>query len=323
MSRAATVALVRWFHDPACTDVVQAGGKGASLARLAAAGLPVPPGFVVTSAAFATFLAETGLEETIRAVLATIDPEQRRTLEVAADELRRRIVEAPIPLELDAAIAAAYAELGHGEPVAVAVRSSAVAEDSQHASFAGQQETFLDVRGVDALLERVRACWASFFSPRALFYRAKKGSLEDLAFAVVVQELVVPDKAGVLFTADPVQRRRDVLVVEAVWGFGEALVSGEAIPDHYEIERASGRVVRTIVPVKRSMLVRADGGGLVERPVPEHQQRDRVLDDRELAVLRALADHVERSFGLPQDVEWAMAGEELFVLQSRPITTIA
>ncbi len=323
MSRAATVALVRWFHDPACIDVLQAGGKGASLARLAAAGLPVPPGFVVTSAAFATFLAETGLEETIRAVLATIDPEQRRTLEVAADELRRRIVEAPMPLELDAAIAGAYAELGHGEPIAVAVRSSAVAEDSQHASFAGQQETFLDVRGVDPLLERVRACWASFFSPRALFYRAKKGSLEDLAFAVVVQELVVPDKAGVLFTADPVQRRCDVLVVEAVWGFGEALVSGEAIPDHYEIERVSGRVMRAIVPVKRSMLVRADDGGLVERPVPEHQQRARVLGDRELAVLRALADHVESSFGLPQDVEWAIAGEELFVLQSRPITTIA
>ena len=323
MSRAATVALVRWFHDPACTDVAQAGGKGASLARLATAGLPVPPGFVVTSAAFATFLAETGLAATIRSLLREVDPDQRRALEAAAEELRRAILTAPMPLELDAAVAGAYAELGHGEPIAVAVRSSAVAEDSQQASFAGQQETFLDVRGVDAVLEGIRACWASFFSPRALFYRARKGSLDDLAFAVVVQELVVPEKAGVLFTADPVQRRRDVLVVEAVWGFGESLVSGEAIPDHYEIERTSGRVLRAIVPVKRTMTARGEHGGLVERAVPEHLQRARVLDDRELVALRELAEQVEAFFGLPQDVEWAIGRGELFVLQSRPITALA
>ncbi|MCX2727984.1 PEP/pyruvate-binding domain-containing protein [Thermomicrobium sp. 4228-Ro] len=323
MSRAATVALVRWFHDPACTDVAQAGGKGASLARLAAAGLPVPPGFVVTSAAFATFLAETGLAATIRSLLQQVDPNERRVLEAAAAELRRAILTAPLPIELDAAIAGAYAELGHGEPIAVAVRSSAVAEDSQQASFAGQQETFLDVRGVDAVLDRVRACWASFFSPRALFYRARKGSLDDLAVAVVVQELVEPEKAGVLFTVDPVQRRRDVLVIEAVFGFGEALVSGEVTPDHYEIERTSGRLLRAIVPVKRSMTVRAEDGGLTERAVPDELQRARVLDDRELATLRELAEQVEAFFGSPQDVEWAIARSELFVLQSRPITTLA
>lgn len=323
MSRATTVALVRWFHDPACTDVAQAGGKGASLARLATAGLPVPPGFVVTSAAFATFLAETGLATTIRLFLREVDPDQRQALEAAAEELRRAILTAPMPLELDAAVAGAYAELGHGEPIAVAVRSSAVAEDSQQASFAGQQETFLDVRGVDAVLERIRACWASFFSPRALFYRARKGSLDDLAFAVVVQELVVPEKAGVLFTADPVQRRRDVLVIEAVLGFGEALVSGEVTPDHYEIERTSGRVLRAIVPVKRTMTARGEHGSLVERAVPEHLQRARVLDDRELVALRELAEQVEAFFGGPQDVEWAIAGGELFLLQSRPITTLA
>jgi pyruvate,water dikinase len=323
MSRAATLALVRWFHDPACTDVAQTGGKGASLARLATAGLPVPPGFVVTSAAFATFLEASGLVATVRTLLRRVDPQQRRQLEAVAAQIQQAIGAAPLPLELDAAVAGAYAELGHGEPIAVAVRSSAVAEDSQQASFAGQQETFLDVRGVDAVLDRVRACWASFFSPRALFYRAQKGSLDDLAIAVVVQDLVVPDKAGVLFTADPVQRRRDVLVVEAVWGFGESLVSGEAIPDHYELERASGRLLRAIVPVKRSMLVRRDGGGLVEQAVPESLQRARVLEEGELAALRALAEHVEASFGMPQDVEWAIAAGQLFVLQSRPITTLA
>jgi phosphoenolpyruvate synthase/pyruvate phosphate dikinase len=323
MSRAATVALVRWFHDPACTDVHRAGGKGASLARLAAADLPVPPGFVVTSAAFAAFLAENGIDARIRALLQRVDPTERRALEDVAADIQELILTQPLPLELDAAVAGAYAELGHGEAIPVAVRSSAVAEDSQQASFAGQQETFLDVRGVDDVLARIRACWASFFSPRALFYRARKGSLDDLAVAVVVQQLVVPEKAGVLFTVDPVQRRPDVLVVEAVWGFGEALVSGEVTPDHYEIERGSGRLLRCFVPPKTQMLGRGATGGLIALAVPEEQQRLPVLSEAERAALVDLAVRVEAFFGVPLDVEWAIAGGELFVLQSRPITTLA
>lgn len=322
MRRAATAALVRWFDDPACADVTQAGGKGASVARLATAGLPVPPGFVVTSAAFAAFLEATGLDATIRAVLRQLDPGQRHQLEAIAAELRQLITSQPIPLELDAAVAGAYAELGHGEPVPVAVRSSAVAEDSHQASFAGQQETFLDVRGIDAVLERIRDCWASLFGSRALFYRARKGSLDDLAFAVVVQQLVVPEKAGVLFTADPVQRRRDVLVVEAVWGFGESLVSGEVTPDHYELDRRSRQLLRSLIPLKSQMLVRAEQGGLITVSVPEHRQRARVLDEQELAALCALAEQVEAFFAAPQDVEWAIAEGQLFLLQSRPITTL-
>lgn len=321
MSRTAAGALVRWLTDPACLDVSQAGGKGASLAKLASAGLPVPPAFVVTSTAFAHFLAQTGLEAAIRRILADLDPNERARLETAAAELHRLITTQPLPLELDAAIAGAYAELGAGEAVPVAVRSSAVAEDSQQASFAGQQETFLGVRGIESVLDRVRACWASFFSPRALFYRAKKGSLDDLAFAVVVQRLVVPDKAGVLFTADPVQRRRDVLVVEAVWGFGESLVSGQVVPDHYQLDRRSGQLLRAIVPVKTRRLV-AEQGHLTEHPIPPEQQRARVLSDEELALLLALGEHVEAFFGTPQDIEWAIAGGEVFLLQSRPITTL-
>ncbi|MCS7257177.1 MAG: PEP/pyruvate-binding domain-containing protein [Thermomicrobium sp.] len=323
MARSATTALVRWFHDPACTEVPQTGGKGASLARLAAAGLPVPPGFVVTSAAFAAFLEETGLETSIRTQLRNIDPTQRAKLEAASAELRYLITSTPLPLELDATVASAYAELGHGEPIPVAVRSSAVAEDSRQASFAGQQETFLDICGIDHVLRRIRDCWASFFSTRALFYRAQKGSLEDLDFAVVVQQLVVPEKAGVLFTADPVRHRRDVLVVEAIWGFGESLVSGEITPDHYELERSSGRLLRALVPPKPHIVVRREPGRLASVPVPEDRQRARVLEEQELAELCRLADQVEAFFATPQDVEWAIAGGQLFLLQSRPITTLS
>lgn len=322
MQAISTDMFVRWFHDPTCTDVTQSGGKGASLARLAAAGLPIPPGFVVTSAAFAIFLEGTGLTSAIRSVLQRLDLSQRRELDRAAAELQSLILNQPLPTELEQAITNAYIELGKGGPVAVAVRSSAVAEDSQQASFAGQQATYLNVCDTSAVLARLRECWGSFFSPRALFYRAQKGSLDDFAFAVVVQQLIFPEKAGVLFTADPVQRRRNILVIEAVWGFGESLVSGEVTPDHYEIERQYGRVLRAIIPAKTHKLIQAEHGGLTPVPIPESQQRAPILDERELFALCTLANQVETIFGNPQDVEWAIENGRLFLLQSRPITTL-
>jgi pyruvate,water dikinase len=191
-------------------------------------------------------------------------------------------------------IAGAYARLG-GE--AVAVRSSACAEDSELASFAGQQETYLHVQGAAEVCARVVDCWASFFSERALFYRARKGSLDDLAMAVVVQRMVAPEKAGVLFTVDPVQRRRDRMVVEAVFGLGDQVVSGQVTPDHYVVDRAGVRRLERLV----------NGG---------------VLTDDELARLAELGVALERHFGRPQDIEWAIADGEIFLLQSRPVTTL-
>ena len=268
---------VVWFGDERCLDVACAGGKGASLARMTAEGLPVPAGFVIPSWA----LEEAVDGERLAAAARAGDHAGAQALVLQAE---------PSGRELDDA----YARLGEGR---VAVRSSACAEDSETASYAGQQETFLNVEGADEVRRRVVECWASFFSERALFYRERKGSLDDLRMAVVVQQMVAPDKSGVLFTVDPVQRRRDRMVVEAVFGLGEQVVSGEVTPDHYCVDRAGS--------VKRERL--ANGG---------------VLQPAELAELARLGASLEERFGGPQDIEWAIAGGQLYLLQSRPVTTL-
>ena len=272
-----TEPAVVWFRDEACRDVACAGGKGASLAAMTVAGLPVPPGFVVPSW---TLERSVGAERLLILV--------RGGDHGAAGDLVRA---AEPPRE---AIEEAYAALGAGP---VAVRSSACAEDSETASYAGQQETYLNVSGAEDVCRRVVDCWASFFSDRALFYRQRKGSLDDLRMAVVVQQMVDPEKSGVVFTVDPVQRRRDRMVIEAIFGLGEQVVSGHATPDHYVVDRAG--------EVKRERLV--NGG---------------VLSAGELAALAELGRSLEERFGCPQDIEWAIAGGELYLLQSRPVTTL-
>jgi pyruvate,water dikinase len=268
---------IAWFGDEGCADVRVAGGKGASLAAMTAAGLPVPPGFVVPAHVLEQAVDSARLRELARAQ----DSGSAQTL----------VRESEPPRE---AIADAYGRLGGGP---VAVRSSASAEDSDTASFAGQQETYLHVSGAAEVCARVVECWASFFTERALFYRARKGSLDDLAMAVVVQRMVDPEKSGVLFTVDPVQRRRDRMVAEAVRGLGEQVVSGAVTPDHYVLDRTGA--------VKREQL--QDGG---------------VLTAAELVRLATLGRGLEERFGGPQDIEWAIAGGEIYLLQSRPVTTL-
>jgi pyruvate,water dikinase len=269
-------ALVR-FDDAGCADVRVAGGKGASLAAMTAAGLPVPPGFTIPAAILEGSVDGERLRELARAQAHA----EAQALVLAADPPREEI-------------AGAYEALGGGR---VAVRSSACAEDSEAASFAGQQETYLNVEGAEEVCTRVVECWASFFSERALFYRSHKGSLDDLAMAVVVQRMVDADKAGVLFTVDPVQRRRDRMIIEAVRGLGEQVVSGEVTPDHYVTDR-SGTVKRSTLP---------NGG---------------VLGESELADLAELGRTLEEHFAGPQDVEWAIEGGCVYLLQSRPVTTL-
>jgi pyruvate,water dikinase len=291
------------FTDERACDVACAGGKGASLARMAGLGLSVPPGFVVLAEALSSALDESGDRVRLRAALG--DPAGAQA-----------IVGALRP----PAVQAAYAALGDGDP-AVAVRSSAVAEDSDEASFAGQQETYLHVRGAASVAERVRDCWASFFSERALFYRAQKGSLDDLAMAVVVQQMVEPDVAGILFTVDPVQRRRDQMVVEAVFGLGETAVSGSVTPDNYVIAR-DGRLKRSRIAQQPYALVGLPDGGTEERPLPPEAGAAPTLGDDDLRRLAELGRLLEDHGGGPQDIEWAIAGGVLYVLQSRPVTTL-
>jgi pyruvate,water dikinase len=294
------------FAERDCLDVALAGGKGSSLARMASLGLPVPPGFVVPAEALADALPDGGAE--LRALAERQDAE-------AAQELVRTVELDPT---LRRAVLDAYAALGPGD-APVAVRSSATAEDSEAASFAGQQETFLHVRGGDLVRARIRDCWASFFSERALFYRSRKGSLTDLGMAVVVQRMVNADIAGVLFTIDAVQGRRDRMVVEAVIGLGEAAVSGAVTPDHYVIRR-DGRVRKAQIHEQPYAIVADEAGGVVERPLDPGEGGARKASDELLAELARLGDDLEQRSGVPQDIEWAVERGELYVLQARPVT---
>jgi len=286
------------FADEACLDVSRAGGKGASLARMSALGLPVPPGFVVSADVLAAALPDAG--DALRAAL----PDAGRAQAIVA--------EAEPPDE----IGARYEALGDDAPVAV--RSSACAEDSEAASYAGQQETYLHVRGREEVRDRVRDCWASFFSERAIFYRSRKGSLDDLGMAVVVQRMVRADVAGVLFTCDPVHHRHDRMVVEAVLGLGEAAVSGALTPDHYVLKR-DGTLKRARVAPQPFALFPVEAGGVEERVLGDEGAAQKLDEDR-LRELARIGDDLERRLGGPQDIEWAIEGGELFVLQSRPVT---
>jgi pyruvate, water dikinase len=293
------------FGDERCLEVGEAGGKGASLARMTALGLPVPPGYVVPAGALAAALPDGGDE--LRALARAKDAD-------GAQELIRTVELDPA---LRAAVLDAYAALGDDIPVAV--RSSACAEDSEAASFAGQQETYLHVRGPDEVRRRIRDCWASFFSERALFYREKKGSLDDLGMAVVVQRMVAADLAGVLFTCDPVAGRRDRMVVEAVLGLGEAVVSGAVTPDHYVLKR-DGSVRKAQVHPQPYMIVAGSEGGIEERELGVEGEARKVADEM-LAELARIGDDLEQRLGVPQDIEWAVQDGEIFVLQARPVTT--
>ncbi len=318
-------AYIAWFGEIGREDVVIAGGKGASLSEMVRAGLPVPPGFVVSTYAFQQFLDESSLDAHIVASLQDLDVEDNAKLELVAAEITQRIVLQEPSAGLREVIRAAYQRLcdEHGDVAVVAVRSSAAAEDSDAASFAGQQETYLNIFGHDYVFNQVRACWASFFKPRAIFYRKMKGSLADTSIAVVVQRMVNPDKSGVMFTVDPVQRRRDRVMIEAAWGLGEVVVSGMVTPDNYIVDKDDKSLISKFVARKSLMIVRDESGvGVRQVELPLEKASAQVLNEAEIVQLAELGVHIENYFNSPQDVEWAIEGDQLYVLQSRPVTTL-
>ena len=306
---------VLWLDHADCSLTEIAGGKGASLGRMRAAGMPVPPGFVITASSLRDSLTKEGVLDEVERLASSFTAESGA--EVAAN-IQDIVSAAPPWDELAEQVVTAYRDLG--DAAFVAVRSSACAEDGEAASFAGQQETFLNVVGPDEVLERVVDCWASFFSERALFYRQSKGSLADLGMAVVVQQQISSDKSGVIFTTDPIRARTDQMVIEAAYGLGEALVSGLVTPDNY-VARRDGRLKKSTVARQDRMVVRRAGGGTETVELDDHEARSQVLDEAEIARLVEIGLELEAAFGSPQDVEWALADGELFVLQSRPITT--
>ncbi|WP_049979653.1 pyruvate, water dikinase [Halolamina rubra] len=311
---------VLWLDDVRAADLETVGGKGASLGELTGAGLPVPPGFVVTAGTYRAFIEEAGIDEELFAAM-DVDPEDSAALKAASETAHELILETPFPEEVREEILAAYDDLGNGEAF-VAVRSSATAEDLPDASFAGQQETFLNVTE-EALLERVKECWASLFSQRAIYYRERKDFPHDAVdIAVVVQQMVDAEKSGVMFTSHP-STGEPRLIIEAAWGLGEAVVSGTVSPDNYVYDRNSDAVEEVTVADKKVKMVKdEDTGETVEQSVEPDRRNERVLSDDEIEALVELGERVEDHYGEPQDVEWAIVDGDIYMLQSRPITTI-
>ena len=297
------------------------GGKGASLSRLVAAGLPVPDGFHVTTAAYRRFVIDNNLQPGILAALETTDVAQPDTLDAASRTIGDLFSNAQTPPNVASAIALAYASLAGTNP-AVAVRSSATAEDLPDLSFAGQQDTFLNVEGYGALLEAVKRCWASLWTARAIGYRARHGIEPDgISLAAVVQLLVPAEAAGILFTANPVTGRRDQAVISAAWGLGEAVVGGLVTPDSLTVDKVTGAVVERVIADKRVMTARVNGG-TEEQAVPDALRQAPVLDQETAAELVSLAVQIEELYGMPMDIEWALADGALAIVQARPITAL-
>ncbi len=306
--------------DPQATIGI-VGGKGTSLARLSRAGLPVPDGFHVTTAAYRRFVAENGLQPAIRAALATADASQPATLEAASGAIQALFSRGVYPLDVANAVAEAYSGMP-GESPAVAVRSSSTAEDMPDLSYAGQQETYLNIRGVSEVQEAVRRCWASLWTARAIGYRASHGiAYEDLSLAVVVQELVPAEAAGILFTANPVTGTRSQVMINASWGLGEAIVGGRVTPDTVVIDRASGKVIEQQISKKDVMTVR-DSEGTHDEAVPADRRTRPVLSQARAAKLARMGEQIEDLYGQPMDIEWALERGRFFVVQARPITTL-
>src|SRR5918992_4845469 len=311
-----------WFDEIGKQDIALAGGKGANLGELSRAGLPVPPGYVVTTRAYDAFVEVSGIKGEVVALASAPQAEDPAGFEEVSEGIRALFSGGRVPQEMADEIHAAYQELGEDGQTPVAVRSSATAEDLAGASFAGHQETYLNVRGERALLEAVKDCWASLWTARAMAYRARQGiDPATVSLAVVVQRMVESEAAGVMFTANPSSGRRDQATISAAWGLGESVVSGSVTPDSIVVEKGSGRVLSRKTTNKEVMTVYTEGG-TAERPVPEALHRQPVLDHEAAATLTRYGATIEQHYGTPQDVEWALAGGGFFLVQSRPITTL-
>lgn len=311
---------ILWLAEIKKEDIPSVGGKGASLGEMTAVGLPVPPAFVVTAQAFRRYLVGAGVEEKLYSKLEGLDVDDAELLEKTANDVMNIIMETEMPKALGKEIIAAYKKMGDSE--IVAVRSSATAEDLPDASFAGQQETYLNIKGENDLLESIHKCWASLFGARAIYYRAKQGFDDrSVDIAVVVQKLVFSEKAGVMFSSHPVTGETTT-IIEGSWGLGEAVVSGTVSPDNYVFDQSTGRVVDRYIANKIVEILPDGEKGTKEVEVDKDRQDIPVLNDSEIKKLAKFAKIAEEHYENPQDIEWGIVGDEIYILQSRPITTI-
>ncbi len=310
--------LIRHFKDISKKDVSLAGGKGASLGEMTQAGLQVPPGFVVTASAFDRFLEETDLDSEIEAFLHKVKHQDINSVDKVSAEIQDLIHRADFPKDLGTAILKEFARLKAKQ---VAVRSSATAEDSAVASWAGELDTYLNVTK-PKLLEQVKKCWASLFTPRAIFYRfEKKLHKTPVSVAVVVQAMIQSEISGISFTVHPVTEDRDQMVIEAGYGLGEAIVGGKITPDTYVVHKKEWTILDVNIGEQTMMIVRG-GQGTIEKPLSKAKGAKQKLTGAQVIKLAKLCQKIEEHYGQPQDIEWALYKGKFYVLQSRPITTL-
>jgi pyruvate, water dikinase len=335
--------LVKWFSELSNKDVEIAGGKGASLAEMYTNKFPIPPGFVVTAQAYKYFIEKAGIKDKIKEKLDGLDVNDTAELGKRAEEIRKLIIDSDMPKDLEEEIVEAYdaldadkKEIGQArgsaldilknshEPPFVAVRSSATAEDLVDASFAGQQESFLNVKGNQEVIKKVQRCFASLFTARAVYYREKKGFDHSKVYlAAVVQKMVASDKSGVMFSRNPIGKPEEVMI-EAVWGLGEGIVSGKIKPDNYLIDRESDdlKILKKEISEKKTAIVRDSSGDNKEVRLSSERSKQEVLSGYELKRLTQYAKQLEEHYEKPQDIEFAIEGNDIFIVQSRPITTL-
>ncbi|GAB2749946.1 PEP/pyruvate-binding domain-containing protein [Nocardioides pakistanensis] len=305
------------------------GGKCASLVSMTAAGMPVPPGFAVTTASYDAFIDQTGIHAEITSKLERLDPENVRAVDSVSATIRDHITSRPVPQDVRESLFAAYEALQSrfDAPVPVAVRSSATAEDLPGASFAGQQDTYLWLTSCESVTHHIRECWASLYTSRAILYRLKNGiSDEGLSMAVAVQKMVNSKVSGVAITMNPATGDRSKITVDASYGVGEMVVSGQVTPDNIVLDKVMLTLVSETIGDKHAELVPdTSAGELVEREVEPDRRKRRCLTDEELRALAEMAKRAEKHYGCPQDIEWALDadlpdGANLLLLQSRPET---
>ena len=320
MTTTVGTAVTRPLHDLRLADADEVGGKAANLGELLHAGIPVPDGFVVTAPAFLHALDETGTRTQLLEGFRQLDVDDMAVLETASEQMRATVHGAGVPEDVARAVLDAYHELGHLVPVAV--RSSATAEDGATTSFAGMNESFTNVVGDEQLLARLLDCWASLYGARAMSYRRSQGVTDEPAIAVVVQRMVDAHRSGVMFTADPASGDGSHLLVEAAFGLGEVVVSGQVEPDTYVVQREGPRLLSVHVGDKTHKVVRGLDGSDLRVDLPAELARSRVLEDDEVLEIARLGLRIAEHYGADQDVEWALHGDDLLVVQSRPITTL-
>lgn len=309
----------RSFNELNKNDTELAGGKGASLGEMTQAEIPVPPGYVVITPGFDRFLEETDLSQEIQSQLDKVNHHEIGTIEEASKNIQALILNVEMPDDVKTEVMAGFKEL---DAESVAVRSSATAEDGAKASWAGELDSYLNTTEA-TLLENVRRCWASLFTPRAIFYRFEKGFHKGkVSVAVVVQKMVNSEISGIAFSVHPVTEDPNQLIIEAGYGLGEAIVSGSITPDNFVVDKRDWSLTDSYISQQQRKLIKKTGGGNKWVEISADEQEKQKLSDEKVTELAKLVIHIEKHYGFPCDIEWAMEDDKLYIVQSRPITTL-